>query len=560
MDTDMGRSDRVSRQSNGHGGFVTTNHQSRLTDPSPSTLLPHAGDGTFVSRPSDFHVKSRVQRAYRFGALALGLLASGGNVLAQNSRIEPTLQSRLTYTDNLYASSSDEVSDWILEVTPGLRMARSGAPLTGQLSAQFRGIAHADETDRNSSFLTLNGVGAYEAVSDRLFFDARANVSRDNRSTLSGRGTGDFLDYDSSNRTEQFGFGPRVYFSPFGKAEGSVAYLYSWLSGGGSIESRELGRFDALLRESNAFGALGWGLSYSNYRTRYSSDSIEDETRWLGRAALSYDISSRLRMIGEIGRESTNFSEFGDDSATIKGVGVQWSPSSRTNLDAMYEDRIFGNGYDVNFRHRKARSAFDVSFVRDIESSFDTRVGGEEERLYREFYDSLSSISDLVERELEARRLVSEQLGGAVGTEFVSNNQFLSRTARFGYTLVGRRSSLRLQYQQSDRERLGAPISDDPRDDLNNYDRVTERAGLVSFSRRLTTRTSGSASLTHSKSEGQGDSFSETDRTSITIGINTRLGESTTGGLVYRYQKADGSGEGADFTENAISASIGMRF
>lgn len=83
MDTDMGRSDRVSRQSNGHGGFITPIHESRLTVRSPSTLLPQAGDGTFVSRPRDFHVKSRVQRVYRFGALALGLLASGGNVLAR---------------------------------------------------------------------------------------------------------------------------------------------------------------------------------------------------------------------------------------------------------------------------------------------------------------------------------------------------------------------------------------------------------------------------------------------------------------------------------------------
>lgn len=489
-----------------------------------------------------------------------GLVMVGGNGFAQTTTIQPTIQTRMTYTDNSGASSDGQSSDWVAEISPGISMSRRGGPLNGQLNAQFRSVAYIDDSDRNTSYLALGALGSYEAVTNRLFFDARANISRANRSSLTGRGPNDFIDTNKDNETRQFSFGPRFNFNPFGQARGSVSYLETWFSGGGDIESRNVGNFQAGLNESNAFGPLGWGLTYSNTRTRYDGEELGDQSQWQGRGMLMYDITPRVQVNATAGRESNDFSGTGQESFTTKGVGANWTPTPRTSLSASYEDRIFGTGYDVSFRHRFARSAIDASFNRDIQSSLDSRFGGEEERLYREYYDALGTITDPVAREIEARRLVGEQIGGGGVTATVSNSQFIARTARIGYTLVGVRSTFRVQLQQSDRERLGVAVIDDPLDDLSNYDQVTDRSASMSLTRRLSPLTSGSASLSRSKSEGTGVETAETKRTTFSLGLNTRFGENATGGLVYRYQKADGTGAGADFTENVVSANLGIRF
>lgn len=485
------------------------------------------------------------------------LMAAFGSALAQSTTIQPTLSGRLTYSDNVDAEASGS-SDWVTEISPGISLRRESGRLNGFLNANLRSLSYARESDRNTTFLALGGRGEFEAMQDFLFIDMSARVSRDNGSALSGRGVNDNLDVSEDNETRQFSFGPRFEFRPFGTSEGLLSYQHNWFNGSGDIESRQVGDLEARLADLQAVGRVGWGLGYLREDARYSTSSFADVTREKYEGLIYFTPVQRVRLSAGLGRESNDFG-LGSESYTTKSASVEWAASQRTNLTASVEDRFFGTGYAFDFTHRRARSSWNLAASRDVSSSANNNPDAEDELLYREFYDALGSISDPIERANEARRLLEEQ-GGSSAFLFVSNSYYVNESIRGGVALIGRRSVLRFDLQRSERSRLGAAPVSNTQDDFANYDTVTDNSISASIAHRLTPQSSGNASLRYSESEGSGNTQSTTDRTQLSIGITTRLGQNANGGIVYRYQRADGTGEGADFTENAVTANIGVQF
>lgn len=493
------------------------------------------------------------------GALTAGvlLLIPAGNAMAQATTIQPTLSSRLTYTDNVDATATGS-SDWVTEISPGVSMRRESGRFNGFVNAQLRSLTYARDSDRNTTFLALGGRGEFEAIQEFLFIDADARVSRDNGSALRGRGTGDILDSDRDNETRTFSFGPRLEFRPFGTSEGLVAYRHSWFNGSGDIENRTAGDLEARLVDRQAVGRLGWELGYVREDTRYSNSAFADVTREEYETLLRYSPVPRVRLSAGLGRESNDFG-LGTEDFTTKSAGVEWSPSPRTNVVATIEDRFFGTGYGFDFTHRRARSSWNLAASRDVSSSTSRRPGAEDELLYRQFYDALGSIADPAERAREARRLADERSGDG-SFFFTTNSHYVDESIRGGFSLIGRRNVFRVELQRSERSRLGAAPASGLRDDFASYDTVTDQSVSASLARRLSPQTSGNVSFRYSESEGSGVDQSETDRTRVSVGITTVLGPSASGGITYRYQRADGTGDGADFTENAVTANLGIRF
>lgn len=122
------------------------------------------------------------------GVLAVGALALPGVAAAQSLRVTPTLTTELTWTDNVDAEPNGR-DDWILEVTPGISVSRTAGRMTGGLSARLRNLMYFNESDENTSFVSLNGSGSFEAIEDLLFIDASAAITRNNLLTFSGAGS-----------------------------------------------------------------------------------------------------------------------------------------------------------------------------------------------------------------------------------------------------------------------------------------------------------------------------------------------------------------------------------
>lgn len=478
---------------------------------------------------------------------------------AQQVRVEPNLQLGLTWSDNVGATSSGKESGFVAEVSPGLSISRQGGRISGRLDLSLRNQVDTADSGRNSTYLALNGRGEVEAVEDLLFVDFDAAISRDNPSLFLGRSRGDALNTDSDNEVRTLGIAPRLEFR-LGDTAATLRYQARWLDGADTLSRQRLGQWSARAGNATAFGYLGWGVDYTRSDTSYGSSGSRDVRQEVARATLFVNVTPqvRLRLIG--GRESNDYALRRGESGSISGLGFDWIPTPRTSISGVSEKRIFGRGHDLRIEHRGALSAWELGWSRDITSSLESVLGLYNDPLFRQLYDALeTTVPDPVEREQVVRQLLQALGYGTAGLRdtVVTNNYYLDRRLRAGFSLIGARNVLSFSLTRSDRERLGGAVAASPLDELAAFDRVRENSATLGFSHRLSGLTSLNAGLTRSRVRGGGPLAAETRRTLFSLGLSTRLGPKTTGALSYRYQKAAGSDR---FVENAITATLFMRF
>jgi uncharacterized protein (PEP-CTERM system associated) len=486
------------------------------------------------------------------GAMAVMELAS-----AQTVAIQPSVTARLTYTDNVAASESNEKGDWIAEVAPGIAISRESGRFSGNLRAQLRNVAYANESDRSTTYLALFGRGQIEAMEQLLFVDMDASLSRNSRSDLLGRASGDFLNDDRDNETRLFSIGPRLEFRFGGDGRGTLRHLSRWLDGGGAIDRRRVEEVHANASDPTSFGRFGWGLNYLRSDTRFEDTADSEVFQETARATLFATVSPQLRLRAIVGHESTDFDVRSGESGTITGVGFDWNPTERTFIAGTVEDRVFGRGYNVSFKHRRPLSTWDLSYSRDISSSLSTFGSVFDDPEFRTVYDGLADIiPDPFEREAFVRELLGFTAPG-VRDAFVTTAFFVDRRLRAGVSLVGARNVLSLSLLRSERERLNTVTTIDPNDDFSIFDTVRTDSVTLALNHKLSGLTGLNASAVRSRSKGSGTTRGETRRSVLSVGLNKRFSPRTNGALTYRHQRADGF---TDFVENVLTASVAIRF
>lgn len=484
----------------------------------------------------------------RLALIAALLLSVPGVAQAQTVRIQPTLDTRLTWTDNV-DTDEDGQQDWIGEISPGVSISRESGRFSGGLNMSLRNTFHAEQTEDNTTYLALQGRGTIEAIEDAFFIDLGASISRDNRSAFSGRFAGDTLDNDEDNETRLFSIGPRFGFRFGESGEGNIGYQQRWLTGGNNtLGDRETSTWQFGLADPVALRLFGWGLNYVRTDTRYDEGDTRDVMQEIGRATLFINIDPQFRLRAIGGYESNDYSSISGESGAIWGVGFDWYPTERTAISVTGEDRIFGNGYNVSVQHRMARSVWSFAATRDISSSLDEL--GERYLLTPQ---NFADLADLLENDPDA---VQEYLAGLTPVSIRASRYFISEALRAGFTLIGIRNSLTFSVSQTDRSQL---------DTLNlievvgegSYERVKTRAATVSLDHKLSGLATLRLAAQRSKSQGYGDDNDETTRTGYTLGVTRSLSPNTSGSLTYRHIKSEGDDS---YTENAVTAVLGMRF
>lgn len=490
--------------------------------------------------------------------IAAALMLGASVVHAQTPRLQTSVQTQLTLSDNINASATDKRSGWVAEVTPTIDgLAREGGRVSGRVNASFRNLGYASEEGWRGPALALQGAGEVEAIEDFFFVSADASISRSNRSPFSGRASGDSLNTDRRDETRSFAIAPRAEFALGSYANASILYRQTWLNGGSNVlGSQRQGQWNANLNSARAFGPLSWGLNYTRSDSKYSSDSEQDRRVESARATLFYAVTPQLRVNTNVGREYNDLVGAQRQGFTTYGAGFDWSLSPRTSLSASAEDRFFGTGYDLSLRHRMARSSLQLSVGRNVTSPVDRFGSVFQNPLFSAAAEFLAAFG--VPPTLENILLLAPQLADE---SFITSSYSIDRTARAIYTLTGVRNSLSLSLSQSDRKQLRTDIGLSPGDVFQSSDTVKTRSATLSFNHRLSGRSSLNATVTRSRAEGSGGVDEQTTRRlTSSLGYTTSLGARSVAGLTYRHQRSDGTGADADFTENVLTANFGMSF
>lgn len=504
-----------------------------------------------------------VKGACRLAVAAATLATTAAS--AQMVTVTPSVDTRLTWTDNANASA-DKEQDFIAEVSPGISISRESGRVNGRLSAQLRNVGYANDSGRNTSFVALQGRGEVEALEDLLFVDLDASISRNNLSAFTGRSSTDTLNTDKNDETRTWSIAPRMQFH-IGEAQGSVGYVSRWLDSGGSMGQQRLSQWTAQASSPSAFRLFGWGLNYSrtasDYGSQTTSSGSNNVTSEVGRATLYVNLTPQFRLRAIGGRESNDYEDRKGESGTIYGGGFDWNPTERTTIAVTTEERMFGRGYDLRFNHRTPRSTWHLSFVKDLSSSLQSlgqRPLTQEELL-------CAQIANVLSKDPVQQQQIYQSCLGILGFDpiaarrtMLSNAQYVDKSFEAGFSLIGVRNTLSFTFVRSDRSRLGGGTGLTVGDDFANTDRVITTSGTVALSHQLSGTTSLNASVTQSRSQGDSGTNLDTKRLFASFGVTTELGPKTYGGLTYRYQRGDSNSADGDFTENAITANLGMRF
>jgi uncharacterized protein (PEP-CTERM system associated) len=111
---------------------------------------------------------------------------------------------------------------------------------------------------------------------------------------------------------------------------------------------------------------ITWALDASHVQNTYSRGRDTDGSHY--GITLSYRFNPQFQVSLLGGRESNDYVSLDQETNYTRGFGVDWTPDLRTQLAATVQNRFFGTGYDVNFRHRMRRSLVTFLASRDVTS------------------------------------------------------------------------------------------------------------------------------------------------------------------------------------------------
>ena len=463
-----------------------------------------------------------------------------------------------TLTDNAHLTSTDKSAEAITQLTATLRVRSRSGRVRGSLDYALTGYVYAKDSGSSSTQNALNATVRADLVENWLWIDGGAQISQQ---AVSAFGTQSLTPgLVSGNRSEVRSL--QVSPNLRGTLSGVVNYHASLLYGLTRTDAAgALGNTDtssgSLSLSSARGGVFGWSATASRQHSNYAaSRSTEVDT---AQVSLSYLALPELRTTATAGREWTDHTTQQKTGNATWGVGATWSPSARTTLNAQFDHRFFGNGYQLAFEHRFPLSAIRLSSLRNVSNSSSQAPGGAFATAYDLFFSQFASIEpDPVKRDdrvrafLQANGIIPSTL---VAPGFLAGAASLQQLTQLSYSLQGARSTLTASASVSNTRRLDTLATG--QDDLSQSDVVRQRSLGLTLGHRLTPVMGVSLDLSRQASSGSTSSQANVLK-SIRLGLTTTLGRRSTASLSARHVQFDSTTQ--PYTENAVVATFGLTF
>ena len=278
-------------------------------------------------------------------------------VCAQSWHLDPSVGAVVTATDNVFLVPSDQARrDVEFVVSPRLGFRRSGPRLRfeGEVGVDFTKHVNVNDLDRATPI--LRGSLAAVVVERFLFLDMSANVSRIEADAFAAR-TNESSSFNRRLATS-YQVSPHIDYelgTAFAfKARSDFAWTHlpgDESSGVGPLPARTLQATHHTAVLERRPQPLGVVLEFSSERSQNSDDSAALLNTQTAKLAVSYAMANdaQLGVVG--GTERSRFSSL-DETDSVYGVRLRWTPNLRTDLNADLERHYFGNGYHLTFTHR----------------------------------------------------------------------------------------------------------------------------------------------------------------------------------------------------------------
>jgi uncharacterized protein (PEP-CTERM system associated) len=443
----------------------------------------------------------------------------------------------VTYSDNSnLAGSGNSQSDTTSEVRPSFHLKGEGGRMTLDFDYALAAALESDNTaagSRLKHFLSAKAdIEAWEKV---VFVDIAANAGVTAIDSTAPTSTGIYSNSSNTTQTYSFSVTPRIVHH-YGNYADSVLTLRADTVQNNSSRANDSDSVSAnyLLSSGSYFGRLGWSVSAS--QSKLSNDNDVDDDATIFNTNFRYRINRLLSANVSLGYEDRDFqtNQFSDTNDVTWDVGASWTPNPRTSASLSYGERFYGDHWSMNLKYRHRRSTITASYLTSLVTSRQLQL---EAILLGPATDDDGNpiFNDLGEQQFLVLILPT------LGVENIVQDQF-----KLAYLFQGKKTSVRLDTAFADRS---FQLSGNSTESVSTNLRV---------SRRLTPRTSVTAGL--SWVEKKDNANSDQELVSFRIGVKTEVGNKSNIRVDLQRSENDDSAGTNDYTENRITASLGLTF
>lgn len=481
-----------------------------------------------------------------------------GNLMAAEWEKSAGISLGTEFSDNMCLSDKDQISDNFATVTPDIRVSGRGARASVSLagSLQYNSLGESDlncfsgvntrAANRETWLPNLRYRGDLELVEDWLTLESDATAQTTNIDPFAAGSANSLDGRDNVNVVYQYGAGARIQRRLFNSANMLMRYNYNEQVNGVTQlgdSSENLGEFDLNTEGGNSRLAVGVSGRYSEvtYQGNINEPAFDNRLS-SAEARASLQLSTSWQTNALVGKEWNEFTSSDPDiDGSYWDAGLRWSPNDRVEVGIGTGQRFFGSTPRMNIRYRHKRSELSADYSRSLTLPRNLRAasGGFDDPFDPGFDTGNGGIPD-----------VSPTVSGE--STFIGNKPLINERLSLRYSYSTTRSTISLTGSNSKQKRL---------EDLTE---ATFSSLGLALSRSMTSRLSASMSVTWSEQDGQGGTVGALSEPSeswfATLGLNRRLGSSTTMSMRYQHNLRESDAVLNEYTENRITLSARHEF
>lgn len=503
-------------------------------------------------------------------SIATAMLLVYSHAGAADWKITPTLSLQETYTDNVtLAPPGLEKSDFITQINPGISLTGTGSRLKLNASYVMQNLVYAEESSRNTMNHILNANANAELVENFFYLDGRAAISQQNISLLGPQAADNVNSTGNRTEVQTYSVSPYLRHSFGNFASTEIRYTHDEVSTGGSgLLNSQADRIQLSLNSGSAFNKLGWGLNYSNSETDYGNTAqtnIQATKTEVVSGNLHYSVTPKFRLTATGGYEKNDYDSIGEKpDGSFWTAGFSWAPSARTSINASAGRRFFGDTYSLAASHRSRLTVWSVGYSEDItttRSQFLIPATIDTASYLNQLWSA--SMPDPVARQqfidaLIQGNVLPSALSGSVN--YLTNRVFLQKRLQASVAMTGAKNTLVLSLFSVLRDAQSPQAQDGVLfNNLALSDKTKQVGGNAFWSWRLSPRTSANINAGYGRNSFPSLGRTDHDKT-IRLGLSRQFRAKLNGSVELRRLQRDSSQSGGDYRENAVLASLFMRF
>ena len=506
------------------------------------------------------------RRALLAPALALALLPSAVHAAW---KVTPSVEVRETWSDNpSLRPDGEKHSQFVTSVTPGISVSNQTPWLRVSAAYQMSAFVYSGNREAGTNRITnsLNANASGTVINDMLYVDASAGITQ---TPVSAFGPVSDNPYSDTNRAEVRSWRIAPYFvHDFGSFAGvTLRYSHDLVDSDAAGFARSSSDAMSLsVNSGRSFRTVGWGLQLNRENV---DDSIAPEAvNSKALASLRYTLTSTLSLTATSGYDKFDY-EDGNGQST-KGAswsaGFAYNPSQRTSLTMSAGHRYYGNSYFLAASHRSRQTVWSINYSDDVSTSrsnFLLPSTVDTAALLNQMF--MANFPNPLLRALAVEAYIRNMglprsLPNAIN--YFSNRYTLQRQFNASVALRSARVTTMATVYKTRREALSLVQYDSAllgpgQQNINDNTDQTGMSVMVDY--RIGSRTNAGLSATVYRSVSRSGDFSERNR-AYRASVSHTFGPKVNGGLEIRRGTGGYALQGGSYTENAVAASLSMRF